>query len=59
MIDAVKRVTVAKVMFNAYRNERHATAYDESKIPPWEELRDDIRDGWEAAAIAVIKMLER
>jgi hypothetical protein len=47
--------TLGQVAFEAYVEEREGKNHDGSKTPPWEELGDGVRAGWEAAAGATMR----
>jgi hypothetical protein len=46
--------TSGRIAFEAYRSKKQGVTYDAKQIPAWEELGDDVRNAWEAAAEAVI-----
>lgn len=46
--------SLGKIAFEAYKAEKLGVTYDAKRIPTWEELGDDVRNAWAAAAEAVI-----
>lgn len=42
-----------QIAFEAYNASRGGVTHDGRPTPPWEELGDGVREGWEAAARAV------
>lgn len=47
------REHLGKVAYDAYCELRGWKAYDGTHLPQWEGVRQDIKDGWIAAATAV------
>lgn len=46
--------TLGQVGFEAYGEHANWTAYDGKPMPRWDEnLRDDIKEKWEIAALAI------
>lgn len=45
--------TLGQVAFERYSEMKDWKTYDGKPIPPWESLTDDVRIGWEQAALAV------
>jgi hypothetical protein len=39
--------------YSGYARERRGMTYDKRPMPPWDDLGDEIRAAWEAAARAV------
>lgn len=50
---------LGRVAFNAYREAVEGVTYDGQIIPQWDNLTDEVRAGWEAAADAVVDFQER
>jgi len=46
-----------QVAFEAYNESKGGLTWDGKPIPPWNEVGDPVRDGWEASANAVIQNL--
>lgn len=46
--------TAGQRAFNAYRTQRGGKNHDGSPTPTWSELTPGVREGWEAAAAAVL-----
>lgn len=44
--------TLGQVAFEAYNTNRGGMTHDGKRTPPWEELGEGVRAGWEAAAEA-------
>lgn len=51
--------TIAKssgqIAFEAYNESKGGKTWDGKPIPPWGDVGDEVRNGWEAAAFAVVK----
>jgi hypothetical protein len=47
--------TLGKVAFEAYVSRVGGETYDKKPIPEWQNLSESVKDGWEAAAAAVVK----
>lgn len=47
---------VASEAYNAYSQHQDWTAYNGKAMPQWDELREDIRDAWEAAVSKVAEL---
>lgn len=45
--------SLGRIAFNAYAEAMNNVAYDGTMIPQWDELKPEIRDGWNVAANAV------
>jgi hypothetical protein len=48
-------LTRGKVAFQAYSKAVGRKTHDGKPIPEWEDLSETVRNGWEAAANAVVK----
>ena len=48
--------TPGLVAFTAYNMKRGGLNKDGEKTPEWKDLPEEIREGWEAAALGVIKV---
>jgi hypothetical protein len=46
--------TAGQRAFDAYRTQRGGKNHDGTPTPTWPELTDGVREGWEAAAAAVL-----
>ena len=46
--------TLAQVAFEAYVKHQDGKAYNDTIIPPWHRLPDDIKEAWIAAVMAVL-----
>jgi len=51
------REHLGKVAYEAYCELRDWKAYNGAHLPQWEGVRQDIKDGWIAAATAVRKAM--
>jgi len=47
--------TIGQTAFDAYRAFRGGRNHDGTPTPTWDDLTDDVRAGWEAAAAAVAR----
>ena len=45
---------LGKAAFEAYSDAKGGVTYDNKAIPPWTEVSEAVRAGWEAAAAAVL-----
>lgn len=50
--------TPGQIAFEAYRESVGGVAVNGLPIPPWANVKDSIRYGWEDAAMAVIRWFE-
>ena len=46
-----------QIAFEAYRDAVGGVAYDGTPIPQWGELRDNIKNGWLVAGLAVVNQV--
>ena len=46
-------VSLAQIAYEAYAAHQHWKNYQGNPIPPWEQVRDDIKDAWHCAVNAV------
>lgn len=47
-------VDYAKIAYEAYAEHQAWKNYAGHPIPPWDEVRQDIKDAWDAAVQAVL-----
>lgn len=45
---------LAKIAYDAYCGTRGWKSYDDKPLPQWPDVREDIKTGWMAAAMAVM-----
>lgn len=45
--------TLGQIAFEAYRKAKWGKTHDDKIIPHWDVLGEDVREAWEAAALAV------
>jgi hypothetical protein len=47
--------TLGQIALEAYAEARRGVTFDGRPIPVWAGIGDDVRNAWEAAALAVVK----
>lgn len=48
-------ITIGQIAFEAYSKAKRGKTYDNKLIPHWNDVGEDVRQAWEAAAQAVAK----
>jgi hypothetical protein len=51
---SIERKEMGQVAYEAYAELREWRSFDGYRIPAWDQMREDLRDAWNAAADAVI-----
>lgn len=49
----MEKLGIGQIAFEAYNESKGGVTYDGKPIPPWSDVGDAVRAGWEAAASAV------
>jgi hypothetical protein len=47
-------ISLAQVAYEAYAAHQQWKNYNGDPIPPWHEVREDIKDAWQAAVSAAM-----
>ena len=50
--------TSAQIGYEAYADHQHWVNYQGTALPPWAQVRPDIKDAWAIAADAIIEWWE-
>lgn len=51
-------ITLAQVAYEAYAEHQQWVNYQGTPIPPWEGVREDIKDAWATAVSKVLEVCE-
>lgn len=46
-------ISLGQIAFEAYSKAKRGKTYDDKPIPHWDDLNEDVREAWGAAAQAV------
>ncbi len=50
-------IDYAKLAYDAYCNTRQWKSFNGDPLPQWDQVKPDIKQGWEAASQAVLRAL--